>query len=194
MTVLNAWKALQKLKREEMALRELPVASLAALTANINRDPKKGKAFTPSDFALFREREKQQAQLMPEVAAVALALRHEGKAPPILLVAWPAILASASENAQAPSIRALRSDDGRVWVLAPSWEGRNIRGGLVMTTGCAHGLFSLRDIDRSLATYQVQVPKRPLAGWLEGGLLLVSGESSEHGHPRPANISRGNPQ
>ena len=180
MTVLTAWKALQTLKREEMALAELPVASLAALTANINRDPNKSGAFSPADFALFREQEQQKAQLSPEVAAVALALRHEGKAPPVLLVAWRAVLASASESAKAPSIRALRSDDGRVWVLAPSWEGRNIRGGLVMTTGCAHGDFVLRDIDRSLATYEVQVPKRPLAGWLEAGLLLVSGATSGH--------------
>ncbi len=194
MTVLNAWKALQKLKREEMALQELPVASLSALTANINRDPKKGKAFAPADFALFREREAQQAQLSPEVAAVALALRHEDQAPPVLLAAWTEVLASATESAQVPPVRALRSDDGRVWVLAPSWEGRNIRGGLVMTTGCAHGTVTLRDIDRNLATYAVQVPKRPLAGWLEAGLLLVCGETSEHGHPRPANVDRGNPE
>lgn len=194
MTVLNAWKALQKLKREEMALQELPTASLCALTANINRDPKKGKPFAPADFALFREREQQQAQLSPEVAAVALALRHEDQAPPILLAAWTEVLASATESAQVPPVRALRSDDGRVWVLAPSWEGRNIRGGLVLTTGCAHGDVVLRDIDRSLATYAVQVPKRPLAGWLEAGLLLVCGETSEHGHPRPANVDRGNPE
>lgn len=192
MTVLNAWKALQKLKREEMALQELPIASLCALTANINRDPKKGKPFAPADFALFREREEQTAQLSPEVAAVALALRHEDKAPPILLTAWTEVLASATESAQVPPVRALRSDDGRVWVLAPSWEGRNIRGGLVMTSGCAHGHFVLRDIDRTLATYVVQVPKRPLAGWLEAGLLLVCGETSDHGHPCPANVNRGN--
>lgn len=185
MTVLNAWKALQKLRREEMALQELPTASLCALTANINRDPKKGKALAPADFALFRERE-QEAQLSPEVAAVALALRHEGQAPPILLAAWTEVLASATESAQVPPVRALRSDDGRVWVLAPSWEGRNIRGGLVMTTGCAHGTVALRDIDRSLATYAVQVPKRPLAGWLEAGLLLVCGATSEHGCAEPA--------
>jgi hypothetical protein len=185
-TVLNAWKALQKLKREEMSLQELPTASLCALTANISRDPKKGKPFAPADFALFREREQQQAQLSPEVAAVALALRHEDQAPPILLAAWTEVLASATESAQVSAVRALRSDDGRVWVLAPNWEGRNIRGGLVMTTGCAHGTVTLRDIDRNLATYQVQVPKRPLAGWLEGGLLLVSGATSEHGCAEPS--------
>ena len=185
MTVLNAWKALQKLKREEMALQELPIASLCALTANISRDPKKGKPFAPADFALFREREERTAQLSPEVAAVALALRHEDKAPPILLTAWTEVLASATESAQVPPVRALRSDDGRVWVLAPSWEGRNIRGGLVAVRS-VDGPVLVRDIDRPLATYVLQVPKRPLAGWLEAGLLLVSGETSEHGCADPA--------
>ena len=193
MTVLSAWRALQKLKREEMALVELPVASLAALTANINRDPKKGKAFTPADFALFRQREEPSANLPPEVAATALALRHEGKAPPIVLAAWTEILASANDSARPPTVRALHSDDDRVWVLCPVWEGRNIRGGLVATCGNAAGCFTLRDLDRPLATYVVQIPKRPLAGWLESGLLLVSPEKSEYERPGPANRDCGNP-
>lgn len=185
MTVLSAWKQLQKLKREELALAELPVASLAALTANINRDPKKGKPFTPADFALFREREAPSARLPPEVAATALALRHEGTAPPIILAAWHEVLASANEAARPPSVRALRSDDDRVWVLCPVWEGQNIRGGLVATCGNAAGCFTLRDIDRPLATYVVQVPQRNVPGWLESGLLLVTGNLG-HEHPEPA--------
>lgn len=183
--MLGAWKALQRLKREEMALAELPVASLAALTANINRDPAKGKPFAPGDFALFREREEAKATLSPEVAATALALRHEEKLPSIVLCAWSEILASSNETAQPPSVRALRSDDERVVVLCPSWEGRNIRGGLVAVRSVS-GPVLVRDIDRPLATYLLQVPKRPLAGWLEAGLLLVSGETSEHGCADPA--------
>lgn len=158
-------------------MAELPIANLCALTGNINRDPKKGKPFSASDFALFREAERPKAELAPEVAAVALALRHEDLAPPIVLAAWPQILASATESAQPPSVRALRSDDGRVWVLAPTWEGRHCRGGLVAVTASAHGRYVLRDIDRPLATYVLQVPQRPHAGWLEGGLLLVAAES-----------------
>lgn len=175
MTVLGAWRALQKLKREEMALAELPVASLAALTANINRDPKKGKPFAPSDFALFREKEEPTAQLSAEVAATALALRHEDKLPPILLTAWQQILASATESAAPPSVRALHSDDQRIWVLCPTWDGKNCRGGLVAVHGQISGPVLLRDLDRPLATYEVQIPARPLAGWLEAGLLLVAG-------------------
>jgi hypothetical protein len=67
----------------------------------------------------------------------------------------------------------LHSDDGSVWVLCPKWEGTNIRGGLVAVSASKHGSIKLRDIDRPLATYTVQVPRRPLAGWLESGLLLV---------------------
>lgn len=158
-------------------MAELPIANLAALLANINRDPKKGKPFSASDFLIFQEKEHTKPVLSAEVAAVALQLRHEGTAPPILLAAWQQVLASAQESAKVPSIRALKSDDGRVWVFCPTWEGgRNIRGGLVTVTANAAGCVVLRDIDRNLATYKVQVPKRPLCGWLEAGLLLVGSE------------------
>lgn len=177
MTVLKAWKELQRLKREEASMAELPLANLAALTANINRDPSKGKAFSASDFVIFRDSEQPKAVLLPEVAATALALRHEDKAPPILLAAWPQILASATEHAAVPSVRALKSDDGNVWVVAPAWEGRHCRGGLVAVTASTHGCITLRDLDRPLATYVLQVPQRPHAAWLEGGLLLMAAES-----------------
>jgi len=177
-TVLTAWKALQKIKRDEMALQELPVASLAALTANINRDPKKGKPFAPADFALFREQEKPSAELPADVAATALALRHEGKLPTIVLTAWPQVLASANESATPPSVRALHSDDRRVWVLCPTWDGKHCRGGLVAVDGRISGPILLRDLDRPLATYVLQIPVRPLVGWLEAGLLLVAGNLS----------------
>lgn len=183
--MLQAWKALQKLRRDELALQELPLASAQALFANANRDPKRGKPFTPSDFCLFRQKEQSEAKLTPEVAAVALALRHEGIAPPIVLAAWPEVLASANTHATPPSVRALRSDDQRVWVLCPAWEGQNIRGGLVAVHGAA-GCVTVRDIDRPLATYQVKLPSRRQAGWLESGLLLLSETSygaARHEHP-----------
>lgn len=157
-------------------MAELPVASLQALTANINRDPKKGKAFTALDFCLFRKAEKEVG-LSAEVAAAALSLRHEGKAPPILLAAWPQILASATESAKVPAIRALHSDDDAVWVVCPTWEGLNVRGGLVAVSACRHGKVRLRDVDRPLMAYDLIIPHRQLAGWLEGGLLLVALET-----------------
>jgi hypothetical protein len=175
LVVLTAWKQLQRIRREQAALAELPIAALQALTANINRDPKKSKAFTAMDFAMYRERNRDDETGLPaDVAAVALALRHEDKASPILLTVWPAILKAAATEAKVPDVRALRSDDEAVWVLCPRWEGTNIRGGLVAVSACKHGSIKLRDIDRPLATYTVNVPRRPLAGWLEAGLLLVT--------------------
>lgn len=158
-------------------MAELPLASLQALTANISRDPKKGKPFTPLDFCLFRDEEKE-AGLSAEVAAAALSLRHEGKAAPILLAAWTQILASANKSAKVPAIRALHSDDDAVWVVCPQWEGKNVRGGLVAVSACRHGIVRLRDVDRPLMTYDLVIPHRQLAGWLEGGLLLVAVEAS----------------
>jgi hypothetical protein len=97
------------------------MAAAQALFANANRDPKRGKPFAPKDFCLFAQRdEEQRPQVPPEVAAVALALRHEGKAPPIVIAAWPQLIAGASATVKVPSVRALRSDDDRVWVLCPS--------------------------------------------------------------------------
>jgi len=58
MVVLRAWRELQRIRREQMRVQELPVAQLAALLANVNRDPKKGKPFAINDFALFGERDK----------------------------------------------------------------------------------------------------------------------------------------
>ena len=41
---MSAWRALRRLRRDEMAEAELPVAQLSCLLANVNRDPKR-KAF-----------------------------------------------------------------------------------------------------------------------------------------------------
>lgn len=103
---------------------------------------------------------------------MALALRAERKDSPILLAAWDKVLASTVENAKAPSIRALHSDDRQVWVLCPAWENGNIRGGLVAVGDAIHGPLRLRDVDRPLSTYDVVLPDRRTFAWLEAGLLL----------------------
>lgn len=171
--MLRAWKVLHRIHREQAALAELPIASLQALTANIARDPKKSKGFTALDFTMFREREEAKAALSPEVAAVALALRHENRCPPLLIAIWQQVLASATEHAKPPEVRALHNDDESIWVLAPAFEGRNIRAGLIAVHGTHTGSTVLRDLDRPLMTYRLQVPERKGFGWLESGLLLV---------------------
>ena len=112
-------------------MHEAPVASLQALTANLNRDPKKTKPFTTADFMLFRDtdaEEQEKAVLTPDVAAAMLELRHRGELSGLLLVAWPQVVASATSEGKPPEILALHSDDRKVWVVAPVWEGRNLRG------------------------------------------------------------------
>jgi len=174
MVVLRAWRQLQRIRREQAALLELPQAQHMALLANINRDPKKSKPFNASDFAMFQPPKADEAKLPGDVAAVALALRHEGQLPQLVMAAWPQILASADQVTAPPQLRALHSDDGEVWVLAPKWEGHNLRGGLVAVGRFINTPVRLRDIDRPLMTYTMRFPHRPLAGYLEAGLLLVS--------------------
>lgn len=171
--MMDAWKQLQRVLKARAAMQEVSTAQLACLTANINRDPKKTKPFTVYDFCLFQDRpDDAQGRLPAVVAAVALDLRREKRAPAALIAAWPDVLKAANETAKVPSIRALHSDDEKVWVLAPEWEGSNVRGGLVIVHGALSGTVRLRDIDRPLVIYDVVLPKRAGMGYLEAGLLL----------------------
>ena len=174
--VLQAWRQLQRIRREAVQLQEMPVAQLAALLANINRDPKKGKPFSLQDFQLFASEQKAERQFSAEVAAVALALKHEDRCPPLLTACWAQVLASAADGTRMPEVRALHSDDDAVWVLAPAWEASGIRGGLVLVRGQISGTVVLRDLDRPLLTHQLQLPVRPGFGWIEAGCLLLLAE------------------
>lgn len=152
------------------------MAQLSALLANINRDPKKGKPFSLQDFQLFAQEQKAERRLSAEVAAVALALKHDDKAPPLLVSCWNEVLASAADGTRMPEVRALHSDDDAVWVLAPAWEATGIRGGLVLVKGQISGTVVLRDLDRPLLTHRLLVPAHPGFGWIEAGCLLLSAE------------------
>lgn len=172
--MLRAWRQLHRIRREQAALLELPQAQHMALLANINRDPKKSKPFTAADFAVFQPPKPDEAKLPPAVVATALALRHEGTLPELLMAAWPQVIAGMQDAGTPPFIRALHSDDKEVWVLAPTWEGRNVRAGLVAVGRYIHTPVLVRDLDRPLLTYTLRFPDRKLAGYLESGLLLVS--------------------
>ena len=99
-------------------------------------------------------------------------LQQEGKAPPMLISCWPQVLASAKPGTRPPTPRVLRSDDESVWILAPRWEGSNIRGDLVLVRGQLSGQMLLRDIDKPLLTYKIKLPKRQSFGWVEAKCLL----------------------
>jgi len=125
---------------------------------------------------MFRERESDDKVLSPEVAATALALRAEKKDAPILLAAWDKVLASATATARIPEVRALHSDDKQVWILCPTWEGKNVRAGLIAVGDQIFGPTLLRDVDRPLTTYTLTIPDRRTFAWLETGLLLTATE------------------
>lgn len=170
--MLAAYDELLQIQRQQAAVMELPIAQLTALTANINRDPKKGQPFDTEAFCFFRERPPADG-ISGDVAAVALALRHEQRCPLLVISIWPDILAASKTPAQMPSVRALHSDDDAVWVLAPAWEGSNIRGGLVTVRGQISGLVALRELDRPLIRHVVRIPPRATFGWVEANLLLA---------------------
>lgn len=94
----------------------------------------------------------------------------------MLLTVWPQVLASVKEGVSVPKVRAFRSKGGEVWILAPSWEGANCRGGLVLVRGQISGRMVVFDLDRPLISYSLNVPERKGYGWIEAGLLLA-GES-----------------
>jgi hypothetical protein len=125
---------------------------------------------------MFRERESDDKVLTPEVAATALALRAEKKDAPILLAAWDKVLASATAGAKTPEIRALHSDDNQIWIVCPTWEGKNVRAGLIAVGDHIFGPIRLRDVDRPLTTYTLTIPDRRTFAWLETGLLLPAAE------------------
>jgi hypothetical protein len=151
---------------------ELPVAQLTALTANINRDPAKNEPFSTESFCFFRDPTRDD-DISAEVAAVALALRKEDRCPDLILAVWPQIIAAAKPEARCPEVRALRSADGLAWVLAPTWEGQNVRGGLVAIRGSISGMIDLQELDRPLLRHRLVFPKRKPHAWLETDLLLI---------------------
>ena len=172
---LSAHRHLQRIQRAAAHRAELPLTQLLALTANLNRDPNKGKPSAAMEWAIFQDRKAEEdGKLQPEVAAVALALRSERKGPPLMLAVWTEILAAAETATPLPETQALVSDDGVVWVLAPRWEGRNIRAGLICVGAVIHGPVTLRDYHRPLLSYEVTMPNRRSASWVDNDYLLVA--------------------
>jgi hypothetical protein len=148
------------------------------MTRNLAVDTSKTKPLGLLDFALFHKKEEDtSAVLSAEVSAIALALRHEDKTPPLLLSVWPQILAAAKDTITIPDCRALHNDDNSVFIVHPQWEGKNLRGGLVLVRGPISGPVRVRDIDKPLLTYDLVLPHRVGMGWIEAGLLLQRGEN-----------------
>jgi hypothetical protein len=148
------------------------------MTRNLAVDTSKTKPLGLLDFALFHKKDEAEAAVFSaEVAAIALALRHEDKTPPLLLSVWPHVLASATDTTTLPTCRAFHNDDNSVFIVHPQWEGKNCRGGLVLVRGQICGPVRVRDLDKPLLTYDLVLPERHAMGWIEAGLLLQRAET-----------------
>jgi len=172
--VLNSHAQVQSIKLKQLQEFDLPFARFQSLFFNSKRDSKT-KPFEFDTFLTYRAPNQDTSkQITAATAAVLLSLQAEEHLHPLLLACWQDVLSSATEHEPMPDVRALVSEDEQVWVIAPQWEGANIRG-LVCVGDYIHGPILLRDIDRSLMTYKLNLPHRPAAaaGWLESGLLLV---------------------
>lgn len=153
----------------------MPLAQLTALTANINRDSKrKPKPFSVRDFCFFADDRKDADQFPPAAAVVALELRREGECPSPLIGCWPEVVAAADLVTQMPAVKYLKNADGSVYVLAPSWEGKNIRG-TVVVSGQVSGLVQLKDPMRPLLTFEVTLKQREHYAYVSAGELLLGG-------------------
>ena len=153
---------------------ELPIAQLTSLTANINRDSKRSpKPFTLQDFALFYQQDQSQG-FPPEAGMVALSLHREERLPSVLIAVWPEVLSAAKQATSMPDIRALISEDDSVALLAPQPEGRHWRGLLAVSQYPPKGKIILRDIDRPLLTYAVQLGKTEHSTYVSSGELVMA--------------------
>lgn len=170
--MLISWEHQQRIELEQLRRAELPIACFQSLFANANRDSK-SKPFAPEDFTVFKQRSTDESRVTPATAAALIALQAEGLLHPLLLTCWSDAINNPSA-APTPEVRALVSEDNAVWVVAPVWEGVNVRG-LVCVADFVHGPVRLRDIDRRLMSYEVVLPKRSnaAAGWIEAGHLLL---------------------
>ncbi len=169
--MIRALQALAKIRRQQAHLAEVPIVRVWASWLNGYR--KEGSP--PLEVEeLYAFGEPKAARISADVAAVVMALHHEQKAHPLLLTVWSDVVAAAQENHKAPEVRALRSDCGQVWVVAPAWEGGACRGGLVAVGGAIAGEVLLRDVDRPLLTYRLVVPQREGCGWVATGELLAA--------------------
>jgi hypothetical protein len=79
--ILQALEYGAKLHSEQLHLQELGIATLSALFANANRDPKKGMPASPSDFFYFSREERPEVEIPALACDIFFALIAEEKLP-----------------------------------------------------------------------------------------------------------------
>lgn len=153
-----------KIHAEELHLQELGIATLSALFANANRDPKKGQPASPADFFYFAAKE----QYGPEIPAIAcelfFSLIADQKLP-----GWVLDLAPIADLRRCRSQRPGRLPKPRAWVgenlliIGPTLEGNDM-GSLLSFDNGAVGLTEVCDIDTGTPFF-LKLPESPQIQW-----------------------------
>lgn len=162
---------------ESAAIAAEPVVRATWLWANANRGEKQ-QAIPIEDFRVYTLPDSgvpHKPGIPPDAAASVLSLANDGVCPPYLLGAWDEIRKAAEAHPQdPPSTRLLISDDGMFAIVAPKFLKQGVRGGLVGAGKAVSGTVRVRDHDRSLLFWDVVVPQRKGAGWIEAHCLVLT--------------------
>lgn len=148
----------ERLRRVELHDAEVPIANLAALTANINRpaDDRK-EPYRLEDFAFYGEPE-EAARVGSAAGAAFRAAGMAGLLPPWALFCWEAVTAGVQDPPpgapQEPP--AVAFGDGVV-LAAPEEVGGTLRGLLVASSEASGKAVEVRMHDGR--TYRVRVPE-----------------------------------
>lgn len=138
-----------------------------ALTANASRDPKKGKAYSAMDFALYTPRDRQD---LPEgvYGAAALKLVKEKRYPSWALFCFKQLSSSATKD-YVPTTAALISESAML--LHP----RAVKGGFIglLIAQERAGETSPVFIDDRGTEYVLEVPAIPTKMIAEEGVTLM---------------------
>lgn len=154
--VVDAISEGERLRRMELHDEELPVANLAALTANINRDPEGRKEpYRLQDFAFYGEQE-DVARVAPRAGAAFRAAGMAGLLPAWALFCWEGVTAGAPEEPQGGPL--LAAADG-VLMVAPVEVGGMLQGLLVARQDASGQTVELSTTEGQC--YRVRIPDFP---------------------------------
>lgn len=151
--IISALEHGQKIRQEQLHLGELGVATLSALFTNANRDPKKGKPASPSDFFYFAPKQTQVD--IPSTAADAFFSLVADEVMP----SWALGIAPIDKLRQVKQNRPVSRP--RAWVgegallLLPRVEGQVVQAAIALLDGVS-GSVLVMDID-SGTTFSIEV-------------------------------------
>jgi hypothetical protein len=140
-----------------MSLQEIPIARVSETIVRANSTKESQSKINISDFLCFKEDE--DSAFPPDAAWVAVELMAEKSLPDEFLSAWKEIKSAANKNSRKITIRGYISDCQNVFILAPRF-GKKVVKGVALVKNYISGDLRLRDIDRSLSTIVIRVNRR----------------------------------